>query len=267
MRTFHLAFASFGRHSPFPGQVQLRAAIHALARVATHHLVLFGIAAEQAHVLVHCERPRAGLLARALLKSLRAVAGPAGLEPARLQPVTDAEHLLWLHDYLVQLPARAGTPGPPALWEGSPLPDLLGARWVPRFTPGIDALLPGYQPARACQLAGLAQLPVPLATTTARLLGVGRIGVAAAAAMAAPDLAGRSAPQVAARRAAARLARSAGVPPSELSWAFGQTRRTAYRLASAPVPPAALHALRMRLGLEQAAVALSAPALQARPGL
>ncbi len=257
MRTFHLAFASYGRHHPFPGQGELRAAIHAITRVARSQLVIFGIAAEQAHVVVRCERPRAGLLARALLKSLRAVAGPAGLEPARLQPVADADHLLWLHDYLVQLPLRTGVSGHPALWEGSPLPDLLGARWVPSYQQQLVALLPGYQPARACKLAGLASLPSPVGPARARLLGIGQIGAAAAAAMAAaPDLQGRTTPQVLARRAAARLASRAGLPPSELSWAFGQTRRTAYRLATAPVPAAAIEALQLRLGLEQAAAAL-----------
>lgn len=263
MRTFHLAFASFGRHHPFPGQVQVRAAIHALARVAGSRLVIFGIAAEQVHVVLHCERPRAGLLARALLKSLRAVAGPAGLEPARLQPVADSDHLLWLHDYLVQLPLRAGVPGHPALWDGSPLPDLLGARWVPPFSQQLSQLLPGYQPIRACQLLGLHALPALVSPAQARLLGIGRIGAAAAAAMAAPPLLqGRTGPQVIARRAASRLARRAGLPPSELSWAFGQTRRTAYRLASAPLPAGALEAVQLRLGLEQAAASHRFQALQ-----
>jgi len=259
MRTFHLAFASYGRQHPFPGQVELRAAIHRLARVAGQRLVLFGIAAEQAHVLLHCSRPTAGLLSRAILKSLRAVAGPVGLEPARLQPVVDADHLLWLHDYLIQLPLRTGAPSPLALWEGGPLPDLLGARWVPGFSQRLTALLPGYDPAHACRLAGLTGPPAPLPPHQARLLGIGRIGAASAAAMAAPpSLSGRSNPEVLARRAAARLARGAGLPPSELSFAFRQTRRTAYRLATAPLPDAALAALQLRLGLEVASARLSA---------
>jgi len=255
MRTFHLAFASYGRHHPFPGPVQLRAALHRLVRVAGPSLVLFGAAAEQAHVLVHCDRTRAGRLARTILKSLRVVAGPAGLEPARLQPVSDAEHLGWLHDHMLQLPARTGASGHPALWDGSRLLDLLGARWVPGYEPALPRLLPGYTPARSCQLVGLSAPPQALPLSRVRLLGIGRIGAAAAAALAAdPALAGRAVPQVSARRAAARLARDAGLPPSEPSWAFQQSRRTAYRLASAPLSPRATAALRLRLGLEEAAI-------------
>ncbi len=253
MRTFHLAFASYGRHHPFPGRVELRAAIHSLVRVAGSQLAAFGIAAEHTHVLLHCERPRAGLLARALLKSLRAVAGPVPLEPARLQPVLEPDHLWWLHDYLLQLPSRAGLPTHPALWEGSPLPDLLGARWLPGFNPLLPELLEGWGPERACRLVGLPTVPVALTPHQVRMSGIGRIAAAAAAATAAPPgKDGRASSQVVARRAAARLARRAGLPPSELAWAFGQSRRTAYRLAADPLQASALRALELRLGLEQA---------------
>ena len=256
MRTFHLAFASFGRHPPFAGQVDLRAAIRSIARVASSHLLLFGIAGEHTHIVLRCDRRGAGLLARSLLKSLRAVARDALLEPARLQPVDDQDQLWWLHDYLLQLPARTGVGVHPALWEGSPLADLLGARWLPGFEVDPTAFLPGWEPARACAVVGLAQHPAPPTLAQVRLLGMGRIAAAAAAATAAhPSSSGRTATEVMARRAAARLAQRAGLPRSELSWAFGQTRRTAYRLAGAPLPAAVLGAVRMRLALEQAVAA------------
>jgi hypothetical protein len=247
MRTFHLAFSSYGRHRPFPGQAELRDAIHRIVRIAGHQLQLFGIAGEHAHVLVRCDRGRAGLLARALLKGLRVAAPRGRLQPAQLQPVQDEDHLAWLQDHLLLLPQRQGCRGHPALWEGSPLPDLIGARHLPGYAPEADpATL-----SRALALLGLPTLIEPMDPSLARRFGIGRITTAAAAAMAAPPgLTGRSSAEVTARRAAARLGRRAGLPSSELAWAFGQSRRTAYRLAAAPVAGPALRALQLRLGLE-----------------
>ncbi len=258
MCPWHLAFASDGRHPSFATAAQLRSAVRGLARIAGPRVLLFGIAGHQAQLVLDCHRSQAGQLARTILAGLRA-RGARSLEPARLRPVQDSEHLAWLLEQVLHLPWRQGQAGHPALWEGSCLPELLGARRLPRLSPGLASHLPGYSPLQAAQAVGLQRPPARLPPATARGLGIQRVVSAAAVVMAAPPaMTGREMPVVLARRCAARVAALAGIPRSELAWALGLSGRSAYRLASASLPPGSAEALLMRLALEEAVAAQSA---------
>ena len=248
MALHHLTWSARGRLALFPSEDARRAALRALARVAGDQILLFGLADDHLHLV----SPQAGPLARAVLLALRPLAAST-LDPAHLRPVEDRTHLSWLVTYLLGQPDKHRLPGHPALWTGSCFPDLVGAR---RLFPGIAgrlaAQLPRYRLRQAYEHLGLAPAPlVPADDEATRAAGASRILAAAGAVLAAgPDLSGKTAERVLARKAAAIVAGQCGIHSTELAWALGQPARSARRLAGDAVEPALLTAVRLRLSLE-----------------
>lgn len=248
----HLTWSARGRLALFPREELRRAALRSLSRVAGAQVLLFGLADDHLHVVV--EGPP-GPLARAVLLALRPRAASV-LDPAHVRPVEDRSHLGWLVGSLLGQPDKHGLPVHPALWTGSCFPDLVGAR---RLFPGmagrLAAQLPRYRLRQAYQDLGLSTAPLqPADDDAARAAGSSRILAAAGAALAAgPDLSGKAAERVLARKAAAIVAAQCGIHPTEVAWAMGQPLRSARRLADDAVDPALLQAVRLRLALEDRA--------------
>jgi len=100
-------------------------------------LIAFRVADTHIHVLVACARPLAGAFARQVQCALRArLAAPVQFEPARFTPVNDQIHLMRAFRYVLRQEARHGTLADP-FHDGSSLPELVGARWMPRKDGGF----------------------------------------------------------------------------------------------------------------------------------
>ena len=248
MPLWHLTWSARGRLALFPSEPARRAALRTIARVAGPQVLLFGLADDHVHLVA----TQAGPLARAVLLALRPLSDST-LDPAHVRPVEDRAHLAWLVTYLLGQPEKHGLPTHPALWTGSCFPDLVGAR---RLFPGLAGRLaeqlPRFRLREAFAHLGLSVEPLmPADDTAVRIAGATRIVAAAGSALAAgPDLSGKAAERVLARRAATIVAAQAGLATAELAWALGQPPRSVRRLAEDAVEPALLSAVRLRISLE-----------------
>ena len=251
MATWQLTLSSDGREALFPSEASRNAAVRALARAAAPHLALYCITDSAVHLVIRSKTARAGRIARAVLLALRPLTQQA-LEPARRRRVADHEHLAWLCQHLLTLPGSQPLPCHPALWSGSALLDLTGARHLGSPPLLLPELLPSFEPAEGLQLQGLS--PHPLAPASDRqilMAGPGRLLRAAAMAVAAdPSLEGRANPVVAARQAAAQLGQRAGLPTRTLADALALTTHGVRRLQLSAPDRAALAAVRCYLALE-----------------
>jgi hypothetical protein len=248
---WQLTLTSDGRDALFPSEASRNAAVRALARTAAPHLALFCITDRDIHLVIDSTTARAGRIARAVLLGLRPLCRHP-LEPARRRPIRDPQHLEWLAHHLLTLPRELAGQHP-ALWTGSALLDLLGARALE--PPLADsAALPAPLPAsRVLAELGLgAQALEPLGDRAILLAGPGRLLHACAAAVAAdPALEGKAAPVVAARQAAAQLGLRAGLPTRTLADAMGLTTQGVRRLQLLPPDGQAQRAARRYLALEE----------------
>lgn len=258
---WHLTLSAEGRHALFPSEERRRAAVRALAAASGDRLLLFCVVDDHVHLVVRDERSSAGVLARALRRSLEPLA-EGGFLPTHIREVKGRSHLEGLVSYLVAQPVKHGLSGHPALWSGSCLADLVGAR---RVSPGLSArvieALPRYRLRAAHAAVGLPEAPLVPATDL-QLRGAGATALvrAAGAALAVgPTLLAKAAPVVLARRAAVILAATVGMATEEVAWALGQPARSVRRLAEVPVDPAVLTTVRLRLSLEAAAAAGAVP--------
>jgi hypothetical protein len=189
-----------------------------------------------AHVQLFGDRVRAGQLARALSIGLGQVLGHAGaLEPVRLRPVHDQAHASHLFRYILDQQRHHGVATDP-FHDASALPDLLGMRlgggWMREV---LAQRLPRVRRDLLVELLGVD--PFSLVEVRADSLGA-----AAAAAIGAADLSGRSPQAVLARAAAAQVARS-HLSAREVAAALHLPARTLQRLARCEVPPALLGAV------------------------
>ena len=258
MDLWHLTFASDGRLPLFDGERPRRAAVQAIARVADPDTVaLYCLVDDHLHLVAGCPRPRAGQLARGWLRALRA-ASSTTVEPARIRPVETRSHLRWLLRYVLTQAPHHGLPEHPALWSGSCFQDLVGARHIDGFRLCAARVLPRLRLREVLGIVGLPPAPIEPATDDeVRAAGAARLASAGAAALCVdPELAGRPAPVVQARRAIVQLGARARIPTSELAWALRVSQRTAQRLASPAVPDDALRAIAVRLHLERRVLGL-----------
>ncbi len=128
--------------------------------------------------------------------------------------------------------------------EASNLPDLLGVRFVGRYT--IANANPLLLRQELLTWWGLSALDQDGA--------LGPLPEAAAAAMGVGALEGRSAEIVDARRAAVQVGRRLGMSHGKLGQMLAISERQSKRLASQGVDPALLKAVELQLGLRQAAL-------------
>ncbi len=252
MRCWHVTFSSPRRMPLFVDEASRRAAVRRIVRVCGARLVLFCIVDDHIHLVVIGPPEGVGGLAAALWRALRRTAA-CQLEPAHRRPVDGRRHLEWLVRYLTTQTDHHGIDAHPALWSGSCFADLVGMRVVEGFDPRrIRQLLPRLRDEELHRNVGLDLGTFgPLDGVRLRATGAVRIASAAASALAVgPALVGNAAPTIEARRAAAQVAKAAGIRPSEIGWALSITARAARRLAEQPVAPEVLHATRLRLALE-----------------
>jgi hypothetical protein len=253
MQPWQLTTSSITRHALFPSEAQRREAVRAVVRVCERELVQFCIVDDHVHVVVLCDRARCGHMARGLKLALAPIAA-VPINPVRIGTIHGRNHMTEIHRYVLQQPAHHDLSVHPALWSGSCFLDLVGARWIPGLRLRLVDVLPRLSVTDSLACVGLrGWTPAPAESTQVRSLGSRALVDAAAAACAAsPELTSRCAEVSRARRVACVLARQAGVPISEMSWALGVHPGSARKLAGSDVEPQALAAARTYLALEQA---------------
>jgi hypothetical protein len=252
MRPWHLTISSVSRLALFPEPHQRRRALWKLAEVLGEVLALFCIVDDHLHVVVVCDSDVLGARVRALTRVVRALAA-VEVNPTHVRRVEGRRHMQTLLDYLLRQPGKHELPGHPALWEGSCLPDLLGARRLPGLRSRLAEALPRATQADILHAAGLSTAPlIPVALDELRTLGASRLlHAAAAAAVADPQLRGKHKAEAEARRAACHLARAARIPLPELAWQLGVTSRATRRMAGHPAGRSLATTVRLRLALEE----------------
>lgn len=259
----HLTFSSDGRLPLFPGEAPRRAAVSALVRVAGPSLLMFNVVDDQVHVLLFRPARGTGALARALLLALRPLTATP-LFPADVRPVDGPGHLLWLVRYILLQSWKHGLAEHPALWSGSCFQDLVGARRIPGWSPPLSQALPRWRLREAHAILGLPPGRLEPLSDLSGLAPPRLIAAAAAALGVDPALVGRHKATVRARRVAAALLATAGLPTRFATQALEVDRSTALRLAEG-VDPLDLQAALRRLALEEQVAAL--PPLAAEPDL
>jgi REP element-mobilizing transposase RayT len=252
MQPWHLCISSVSRLTLFPGHELLRRALWKLVEILGRELALFCIVDDHVHAVVVCDEETLGLRVRALTRATRSLTA-VEVNPTHVRRVDGRRHMQHLLDYILQQPEKHSLPVHPALWEGSCLPDLVGARVLPGLQVRIMDALPRATQADALEAAGLRREGLkPLGLDDIRTLGPARLLAAAASATAAdPALRGKFHRESSARRAACRLAKEAGIPMSELAWQLGMTTRACRRMAAHPGVEGLGEVVARRLALEQ----------------
>jgi REP element-mobilizing transposase RayT len=250
-RLFHLTIASRGRLSLVLDERARRRLVLSLARVAGERLLGFSLVDEHLHTLVRTARPL--VLARSIGASIRAQRPGLQLERPDLRRIDSQAYLRRVTSYLVRQPLRHDLPGHPALWTGSYLQDLVGARLLPGFsTAPLEEELSGLPLAElllSVGLEGSALVPATL-EDLARIGVAGIVDLAAGVFAAGPQPAGRARPALQAKTLAARAARATGYPPTEIARFMGLTPGNVRRIVKrTDLHPDAPEALLRRLAL------------------
>lgn len=216
-------------------------------------LVSFSLVFKHGHLEAYCEESETGTLRRSIRKRASAVVG-VPFERVWCDPVESEPHLVTLLRYNADQVVHHDLPEHPALFDGSYVQDMVGARALPGLRLRVAGAAPGFRVRQLYEWVGLPGVPIrPATDVEVRAAGIGRLKVAAASATAAdPELAGRRAPEVRAKRAIVHLARAAGIRPADVRWALGLTQRGVEAHRARPADPCALRATRVRLALEDA---------------
>jgi len=255
MAVWHLTLESKGRQHLFPAEESLRAAVRALAAAAGGETLLFCVVDDHVHVVVCCDRARAGRLAQAVSTTLRPLATVPTKRLADIAPVEDRRHMERLVGYLVKQPPHHNLPVHPALWTGSCFPDLIGARAIRALGQPLLKFLPRFRLTEVMEYVGLEpRLPEPASDAAIRAAGATRLVSAVNAALALPDGgAGNRWEVVLARVVTSALASTAGIATGETAAALGKTMRCVQRRAlDTRIDDTVLKAVRTRLTLEDA---------------
>jgi REP element-mobilizing transposase RayT len=256
MRPWHLTISSVSRLALFPTVELLRRALWKLVEILGDHLVIFCVVDDHVHVVIFCDEEVLASRVRALTYSVRTLAA-AEVNATHVTPVESRRHMLTLLGYVLGQPAKHGLPVHPALWEGSCLVDLVGARLLPGLQLRIMEALPRATQQDALEAAGLGREPLEFVDrNTLRSLGPARLMAAAAAATATdPRLGSKGRRETDARRATCHLAKDAGIPMSEIAWHLDITSRACRRLLTQPRDADLCEAVRRRLALEERVIA------------
>ncbi len=245
---------------------EVAAAVLKVGREA--ELLAFGLADTHLHLLAACDRGAAGRLAWRVELSVQARLRPkVGFDPPRWWPVRDQRHLGRAFPYVLSQDHHGAFRDP--FRDGTNLPDLLGLRLIGRYTASnvrrrlprvgreeLVALLEGPREGGddgGREAGGAAFLGWPSegsgeGSTESGGAGAEVVADAAAAAACLGSLAGRTAPVVAARRAAVHAADDT-VAASELAAALGVSARSLRRLAAESPDPALVAAIRGQIAL------------------
>lgn len=251
MRPWHITWSTEGRLPIFPDEARRLLAIKKIAAAARHELTMFCIVDDHIHVVLYGDRPTIARRARAITRILRRLAA-VPIDTPRIRPINGRAHMTSVFGYILRQPEHHGLPGHPALWSGSCLLDLVGARRVEGGELHLNAVMPRATAGDAMEALGLprwrlepAGLPRVAAAGAHEL-----VRVSAAALGVTLPLGGREADIVHAKRVACRLARDSGLSLAQLALAGGFSERSARRLAAQPVPDLILRAVLLRLALE-----------------
>lgn len=256
MDIFHLTLTAEreNRLPLFVAEQHYLEALHRLGAVCGGCLALFALVAEHLHLVALLSRFAVGYLARAAVLTLRPIVATP-FAPSYIKPVASRSHMRWLLRYLLEQPAKHGMAGHPALWAGSCLPELVGARRIPGLELCITRVLPDYQPATALSIVGLPGARLPLAdASTLHAAGALRLRNATAAVLGtAPALAGTTLVANRGRRAFVQLATRVGIPRTEVVDALQIGRKAIWRLARPVADRDLLAAIARRVVLEDLA--------------
>ncbi len=212
---------------------------------ARRRMLAFRIADDHAHMVVACSRAEAGELCAGLKTALgRRLAHGSSFDSTRYVAIADQRHLMNAIRYVLRQEARHGLELDPC-HDGSSLPDLVGLRVAgSRCAADLAVLAPRLRPAELWSHCGMPDLREVQPMFS-------QIGEAAAAACPLPDLAGRGAATVAAKRAAVQVAQH-HVPPSALCAQLEVSARTLRRLRSERHDPHLARAIALQLKLRTA---------------
>ncbi len=253
MQSWHLTFPARGRLALFPTEALRRQALHRLAPTVTDRALLFCLVDDHVHLVLRAERAEAGRIGQAVLFALRAVA--PHLQRAHIRPVEGRSHLLWRVRYCLQQPSHHGLQTHPALYSGSCLPDLLGARLLPGLRLCLHEELPRLRAGELLSHVGLSEVGLsedPLVEPDeAELRGVGfhsLMEVSAAALALDLPLAGHGPLAVAARIAVVQLS---GASNKSLGAELQVSRETLRRYRLTDVQPGLQRAIGRQLALRQ----------------
>lgn len=257
MEFWHLTFASTTRHTLFPTEAQLRAALSKVVSIAGAELLLYDLVDDHLHVVIWCSEARKTALLRALLLALRPLAATelAAAHPKRIE---GRSHLLWLVRYVLLQAEKHGLAAHPALWTGSCFQELVGARSVLPLAARLARALPRLRLSTVQEIVGVPARPIePIGSEHLRALGPARLVAAAGSALlVGPELSGKSPAVMRAKRVVAQLGWAAKIPTRELAWAVGADASSLRRWKDAPPEDKHLRAVGIRLALEQLVEAL-----------
>ncbi len=221
---------------------QRRMAVAVLRALKPYPLLAFRCADTHGHIaLLGSDRDAREAARRALIATSKTLGLPVRFQPAHLEAIRDQAHLDRTVRYVLRQDDHHGFAHDPWL-DASNVPDLLGLRTVGTWTATqVRQALPRIGRAELLDAAGLTGLDEqPLDPT--------HLPDAAAAAVGCPDLSGRTAPVVAARRAAVHVGRPL-MKPGALARLLGIQPRSARQLAAQPADDALVKAVTGQLRL------------------
>ena len=249
---FHLTFRSQNDLTLFPEPARQRLALRVIARIAGRVLVAFSLADNHFHLVTIGDRAQAGRIAQRVACGLAGVC-LAPLSPARYTAIRDRSHLVNTVRYLLRQPSHHGLDCHPALWRGSCLHDLIGARIISGLGLKLVDELPRLDELALLDAAGLGGSCVRPATRD-EICAIDLSGLFVASAEAGcadPPLTDNRAVTTQARAVFARVAVGAGHSGREVRDALGITRRSLNRLLRRPPAPALEAAVAKQVGLRR----------------
>ena len=251
---YRASLSAVGRHRLYPSTSELRLAVRTLVRVLGRRLLLFSIVDEHIHLVIEGDRREKGAALGALHRSLRTVGKDAAFQAAWSEEVKTRSHLLSLVDYVCRQPSRHNLTGRDALWEGSCLMDLIGARTVVGYDGSLfRTAAPRW---REHDLLGKFNIRNLKPASDEDIAAAGQESLLSAVSVAFcadPELGGRPPEVVAARVAFVHLGRIAGYPTKQLAFALGISTGGVRYLASIDVSEAHRRIARTQLTLQRLA--------------
>ena len=251
MNLSHLTWATEGRLPFFPNPSLRCQAVRKLAACGQGELAAYCIVDEHVHAVLRGDSALVSKRARAITRGLRGLSA-IPMDAARIRPISDRRHAENVFRYVLTQPQRHGLPTHAALWSGSCLPDLVGARRFGDLQLCWREVWPRLGPADSLAAVGLpSQLLEPVSIERVAQNGAHRLVEAVAASLCIPlPLVGRLPEVVLAKRTACTLAREAALPLQLVAETGGFSQRSAQRLANQAVPQGIRLTVRTRLALE-----------------